>query len=142
MAIIDVFNAEIAQQVVDSLGGKHLVNSLITTVERLAQTTDTLSSDMTTTLASFTLFVEDLTVVVERLTQKTDTLSSDVGATLALLVENLTATTNALALDMHYLLQGCIALVTLLCLLTVLCIVRWCYAFSRELRGVQHLKTA
>ncbi|KAG1785878.1 uncharacterized protein HD556DRAFT_1450317 [Suillus plorans] len=142
MAIIDVFNAEIAQQVIDSLGGKHLVNSLITTVERLAQTTETLSSDMTTTLASFTLFVEDLTIVVERLTQKTDTLSSDVGATLALLVENLTATTNALALDMHYLLQGCIALVALLCLLTVLCIVRWCYAFSRELRGVQHLKTA
>ncbi|KAG1798619.1 uncharacterized protein HD556DRAFT_1440319 [Suillus plorans] len=122
-----------------------LVDDLITYVEDLAHATDTLSSDIGTTLPSLTLFVENLMIAVEHLTQKTNTLSSDVGATLAsiaLLVENLVATTNALALDMHYLLQGCIALVALLCLLTVLCIVRWCYIFSRELRGVQHLKTA
>ncbi|KAG2135115.1 hypothetical protein DEU56DRAFT_901866 [Suillus clintonianus] len=93
MAIIDILNAEVAQQVVDSLGGKRLINSLITNVERLAQTTDTLSSDISATLAS-----------------------------TVLLVGNLTETTNALALDLHYLLQGCIALVALLCLLTVLCI--------------------
>ncbi|KAG1847726.1 hypothetical protein F4604DRAFT_1935789 [Suillus subluteus] len=130
------------EQVIHSLGGKHLVNSLIITVEHLAQTTDVLSSDVSTTLASITLLVGNLTTTVERLSQKTDTLSSDVGATIALLGENLIGTTNALVLDMHYLLQGCIALVALLCLLTVLCIVRWCYAFSRELRGVQHLKTA
>ncbi|KAG1850209.1 hypothetical protein DFJ58DRAFT_794092 [Suillus subalutaceus] len=130
------------EQVIHSLGGKHLVNSLITTVERLAQTTDVLSSDVITTLASITLLVGNLTTTVEHLSQKTDTLSSDVGATIALLGENLIVTTNVLALDMHYLLQGCIALVALLCLLTVLCIVRWCYAFTRELRGVQHLKTA
>jgi hypothetical protein len=90
-----------------------------------------------------TMLVGNLMTAVERLSQKTDALSSDVGATIALLAENLIATTNALALDMHYLLQSCIALVVLLCLLTVLCIVRWCYIFSRELRGVpQHLKTA
>lgn len=145
MAIIDIINAEMFQQVIDSMGGKHLVNSLITTVERLAQTTDTLSSDVSTTLASITLLVEYLIATVERLAQKTDTLSSDASATIsssALLVENLVVTLNALALNMHYLLQGCIALVALLCLLTVLYIVRWCYAFSRELRGMQHLKTA
>ncbi|KAG1852539.1 hypothetical protein F4604DRAFT_1933688 [Suillus subluteus] len=145
MGIIDILNAEIAQQVIDSLGGKHLVNSLITAVERLTQTTDTLSSDAHTTLASTTLLVENLITAVEHLEQKTDALSSDVSATVAstmLLVENLVATMNALALNMHYLLQGCIALVALLCLLTVICIVRWCYAFSRELRGVtQRIKT-
>jgi hypothetical protein len=145
MAIIDIINAEMFQQVIDSLGGKLLVNSLITTVERLAQTTDALSSDARTTLASTTLLAEYLITAVERLTQETGALSSDASATIAstaLLVENLIATMNALALNMHYLLQGCIALVALLCLLTVLFIVRWCYAFSRELRGVQHLKTA
>jgi hypothetical protein len=132
-----------AEQVIHSLGGKQLVLTLIATVERLAQTTDTLSSDVSTTLASMTMLVGNLMTAVERLSQKIDTLSSDVGATIALLAENLIATTNALALDMHYLLQSCIALVVLLCLLTVLCIVRWCYIFSRELRGVpQHLKTA
>ncbi|KAG1775503.1 hypothetical protein EV702DRAFT_1116912 [Suillus placidus] len=127
MAIIDIFNAEIVQQVVDNLGGKHLVNSLITTVERLAQTTDTLSSDASTTLASTTLLVDNLITIVERLAQKTDAFSSDVNITLAStarLVENLIATADTLALNLHYLLQGCIALVALLCLLTVLCIVR------------------
>lgn len=145
MAIIDIINAEMFQQVIDSLGGKLLINSLITNVEHLAQTTDTLSSDVSTTLASITLLVEYLITAVERLAQKTDTLSSDASAAIsssALLVENLIVTLNALALNMHYLLQGCIALIALLCVLTVLCIVRWCYAFSRELRGVQHLKTA
>jgi len=49
---------------------------------------------------------------------------------------------HVLALDIHYLLPSCIALVAVLCLLTVLYIVQWRYVFSRELRGVQHLKTA
>ncbi|KAG1731579.1 hypothetical protein EDB19DRAFT_1912480 [Suillus lakei] len=145
------------------LGGEHLVNSLVTTVERLARTTDTLSLDVSTTLASTTLLMKHLMTTAEQLSKKTDILSSDVSTTLAstmlliqhlmttaehlsnttdTLVDNLIATTNALALNIHYLVQGCIVLVALLCFLTVLCIVRWCYAFSRELRGVQHIKTA
>ncbi|KAG0697242.1 hypothetical protein DFH29DRAFT_1003906 [Suillus ampliporus] len=135
MAIIDVLNPMVVQQMIDGLGGKHLINSLVVTVQRLTQTTDTLSSNISASLA-FTL---------QHLAQTTDTLSSDVSVSLAstvLLIENLTATTSALASDLHYLLQCCITLVVLLCLLTVLFIVRWCYAFSRDLRGVQHLKTA
>ncbi|KAG2049961.1 hypothetical protein BDR06DRAFT_1023559 [Suillus hirtellus] len=111
-----------------------------------------LSSGIRTTFVLIRLLVANLFTSVEDLAHTThtlstgiSTLSSNIGATLAsiaLFVENRVATTNVLALDMHYLLQGCIALVALLCLLTVICIVRWCYIFSRELRGVQHLKTA
>ncbi|KAG2067152.1 hypothetical protein BDR04DRAFT_879884 [Suillus decipiens] len=144
MAIVDILGTEFAQQAIESMGVKDLIRSLITTVERLAQTTDTLSSDASTTIASTTLLVETLITAVERLAQKTDDLSSNVNATIAptaLLVENLIVTINTLALNIQYLLQGCIALIALLCLLTVLCIVRRCYAFSRELWSVQHIKT-
>ncbi|KAG1852538.1 hypothetical protein F4604DRAFT_1298503 [Suillus subluteus] len=122
-----------------------LVENLTTDVKRLTQTTDTLSYDVSVILSSTALLVENLITAVERLGEETDTLSSDVNAILAStarLVETLIATTNGLALNINYLLQGCIVLVALLCLLTVLCIVRWCYTFSRELRSVQHLKTA
>lgn len=142
MGIFDVLSPQVVQQVIDNLGGERLVNSLVTTVERLARTTDTLSlnlskktdilsSDVSTTLASTTLLIQHLMTTAEHLSNTTDTL-----------VDNLIATTNALALNIHYLVQGCIVLVALLCFLTVICIVRWCYAFSRELRGVQHIKTA
>ncbi|KAG1850212.1 hypothetical protein DFJ58DRAFT_794103 [Suillus subalutaceus] len=141
--VIPAFISPQAPTMIPILRKKWLVESLITTAEQLAQMD--LPSNIITTLASIKLLVGNLITAVEHLSQKTDILSSDVGAAIALLVENLiTAVThNVLASDIHHLLQGCIALVVLilLCLLTVLCIVRWCYAFSRELRGVQHLKT-
>ncbi|KAG2049930.1 hypothetical protein BDR06DRAFT_960801 [Suillus hirtellus] len=104
-----------------------------------------LSSGIRTTFVLIRLLVANLFTSVEDLAHTThtlstgiSTLSSDIGATLAsiaLFVENRVATTNVLALDMHYLLTARLHR-------SFLCIVRWCYIFSRELRGVQHLKTA